>query len=173
LTHPLDSRRPDITAARRFFAAAIDAHGEPEVITDRAAALTNVIVELLPDTVHNTEQNANNRIECDHGRLKTRLRPMRGLKTDRTASVIIRGHAFIQNLRRGHYELGAEAQPDRLRVAARSTNSQRASDSCADRAPRRHALEQRNSALSRLLGWATFLIMAAAVALFATGSPGA
>jgi IS6 family transposase len=26
-----------------------------------------------------------NRVECDHGRLKARLRPMRGLKTDRTA----------------------------------------------------------------------------------------
>ena len=39
------------------------------------------------------------------------------LKTDRTASVIIRGHAFIQNLRRGHYELGVEARADHLRVA--------------------------------------------------------
>jgi IS6 family transposase len=43
---------------------------------------------------------------------------MRGLKTDRTASVVIRGHAFIQNLRRGHYELGTEARHDQLRVAA-------------------------------------------------------
>ena len=34
---------------------------------------------------------------------------MRGLKTHRTASVVIRGHAFIQNLRRGHYELAADA----------------------------------------------------------------
>jgi transposase-like protein len=58
--------------------------------------------------MHNTAQYANNRIECDHGRLKARLRPMRGLKTDRTASiVIIRGHAFVQNIRRGHYELAA------------------------------------------------------------------
>jgi hypothetical protein len=36
---------------------------------------------------------------------------MRGLKTDRTASVVIRGHAFVQNLRRGHYELGVETAP--------------------------------------------------------------
>ena len=43
---------------------------------------------------------------------------MRGLRTDRTATVVIRGHAFIQNLRRGHYELGVEARHDRLRVAA-------------------------------------------------------
>ena len=115
----LVSRRRDIAAARRFIAAAIDAHGEPvEVVTDRAAALAYVIVELMPDAAHNTDQYANNRIECDHGRLKARLRPMRGMKTDRTASVIIRGHAFVQNIRRGHYELGAEARHDRLRVAA-------------------------------------------------------
>jgi hypothetical protein len=43
---------------------------------------------------------------------------MRGLRTDQTASVVIRGHAFMQNLRRGHYELGVEARHKRLRVAA-------------------------------------------------------
>ncbi len=43
---------------------------------------------------------------------------MRGLRTDRTATVVIRGHAFIQNLRRGHYELGVEARHYLLRVAA-------------------------------------------------------
>jgi hypothetical protein len=31
--------------------------------------------------------------------------------------VIITGHAFIQNLRRGHYELGLDAPPA-LRIAA-------------------------------------------------------
>ena len=34
---------------------------------------------------------------------------MRGLRTERTASVVIRGHAFIQNLRRGHYEVTVDA----------------------------------------------------------------
>ena len=43
---------------------------------------------------------------------------MRGLKTDRTASIIIRGHAFMQNLRRGNYVLGADAMCGQLRVAA-------------------------------------------------------
>ena len=42
---------------------------------------------------------------CDRGR-KTRLRPILGLKTDRTARVVIHGHAFMQILRRSHYELG-------------------------------------------------------------------
>jgi IS6 family transposase len=33
------------------------------------------------------------------------------LKTNRTASVVIRGHAVIQNLRRGHDELAVETAP--------------------------------------------------------------
>ncbi len=31
---------------------------------------------------------------------------------------VYRGHAFVQSLRRGHYELGVEARHHRLRVAA-------------------------------------------------------
>jgi hypothetical protein len=42
---------------------------------------------------------------------------MRGLKQLRCARVISAGHAFVQNLRRGHYELGVE-QPTTLRVMA-------------------------------------------------------
>jgi transposase-like protein len=106
------SRHRDIASARRFFTTPLAAQRAPaEVVTDRAAALANVIDELIPAAFHNTGQYENNRCECDHGRLKARLRPMRGLKTDRTASVVIRGHAFVQNLRRGHYELGVEAPP--------------------------------------------------------------
>ena len=113
------SARRDIAAARRFFRTALAAHGEPdEVVTDLAQALETVIEELIGDAFHNTERYRNNRVECDHGRLKARLRPMRGLKTDRGASVVIRGHAFIQNLRRGHYELGIEARTLHLRTAA-------------------------------------------------------
>ena len=102
------------------------AHRSPvEVITDRAPALANAIDQLIPAADHNSGQYENNRYECDHGRLKARLRRMRGLKTDRTASVVIRGHAFIQNLRRGHHELGVETAPvfrpatafDELRLA--------------------------------------------------------
>ena len=50
---------------------------------------------------------------------------MRGLKRDHTARVIVRGHAFMQNVRRGHYELGVEANP-RRRVAAAITQLARA-----------------------------------------------
>ena len=107
----LVSRRRNMAAARNFFAESLLAHGEPdEVVTDLAQALETVIEQLIPDVFHNTEQYANNRVECDHGRLKARLRPMRGLKRDRAASTVIRGHALIQNSRRGHYELGSEAR---------------------------------------------------------------
>jgi hypothetical protein len=36
---------------------------------------------------------------------------MRWLRTDQTAQVIIAGHALMQNLRRGHYELAVYAPP--------------------------------------------------------------
>jgi hypothetical protein len=45
---------------------------------------------------------------------------MRGLRTGRTAQLVINGLAFVQNLRRGHYELGVEL-PRALRVAAAFT----------------------------------------------------
>jgi IS6 family transposase len=111
------SVRRDTRAARRFFASALDAHrAQREVVTDRAWTFLAVIDELVPAAFHDTGRYANNRIEADHGRLKARLLPMRGLKRDRTARVIMRGHAFVQNVRRGHYELGVDA-PVHRRVA--------------------------------------------------------
>ncbi len=115
----LVSARRDLWAARRFFITALRAHGEPiEVVTDRAPALRAAIKALIPAAFHNTEQYANNRVECDHGRLNTRLRPVRGLECDHSARVIIRGHALMQNIRRGHYELGVDARTHRRIDAA-------------------------------------------------------
>jgi transposase-like protein len=112
------SERRDARAARRFFERAIatTAMIPVEVVTDQAAVYPAVLDELVPAGWHRTEQYANNRVEADHGRLKARLRPMRGLKQDRSTTVIINGHAFMQNVRRGHYELAVEA-PIGLRVA--------------------------------------------------------
>ena len=58
---------------------------------------------------------ANNVVEGDHGRLKAILRAMRGLRGVRSAHTVAAGHAFVQNLPRGHYELTAH-QPARERV---------------------------------------------------------
>jgi transposase-like protein len=104
------SPRRDATAARRFFQRAIGATKvmPAEVTTDKAPVYPGVLEELLPAAWHRTDRYANNPVECDHGRLKARLRPMRGLKQDHSAKVVIVGHAFVQNVRRGHYELAAE-----------------------------------------------------------------
>jgi IS6 family transposase len=81
------SRRRDTAAARRFFEPAIATTKvvPVEVVTDRAATYPAVLGELFPAAWHRTEQYANNRVECDHGRLRARLRLMRGLKQDGSA----------------------------------------------------------------------------------------
>jgi transposase-like protein len=112
------SPRRDARAARRFFRQAIGtAKITPvEVVTDQAQVYPGVLEELTPAAWHRTDQHANNRIEADHGRLKARLWPMRGLKQDRSATIVIAGHAFVQNVRRGYYELAIEESASR-RVA--------------------------------------------------------
>jgi IS6 family transposase len=107
------SPRRDAKAARRFFDRAIGRTriSPVEVTTDRYRVYPRVLDDLLPAALHDTEVHANNPIETDHGRLKARLRPMRGLKRDRTARVIVAGHAFVQNLRRGFYDLGTDVRP--------------------------------------------------------------
>jgi transposase-like protein len=108
----LASQKRDLAATRRFFTQALVHAPRPsEVSTDRAPAHPRVLDELLPAAHHVTEQYGNNPIEADHSRLKSRLRPMRGLKRLRSARVISAGHDFVQNLRRGHYELAVEVDP--------------------------------------------------------------
>jgi transposase, IS6 family len=112
------SPRRDIEAARQFFEHAIGTTKVTpiEVVTDLAATYPVVLEEVLPAAWHRTDRYANNRVEADHGRLKARLRSMRGLKQDRSARVIVAGHALVQNVRRGHYELAVD-EPMGRRVA--------------------------------------------------------
>jgi transposase-like protein len=106
------SVRRDAKAAHQFFKRAIAAIKVTpvEVTTDQAPVYPAVLEERLPAAWHRTDCYANNRVEADHGRLKARLRLMRGLKQDRSARVAIAGHAFIQNVRRGHYELAVRSR---------------------------------------------------------------
>ncbi len=104
------SIRRDLAAARTFFTRALATGAVPvEGTTDRAPAYPRVLDELIPAALHETVQYANNRVEADHGRLKARLRPMRRLKTFRSARMLAIGHAFVQNLRRGHYEIATDS----------------------------------------------------------------
>ena len=89
----LVSARRDADSARRFFQRALSMLKvtPSEVVTDAAAIYPAVLDELIPKAWHHVERYANNPIEADHSQLKHRLRPMRGLRTDRTAQVISRG----------------------------------------------------------------------------------
>jgi len=106
-----------VKAARRCFEQAIGTTRVTpvQVVTDLAASYP-VVLEVLPAVWHRPDRYANNRVAADHGRLKAWLRPMRGLKQDRSARVLIAGHAFVQNLRRGRYELAID-EPAHRRVA--------------------------------------------------------
>jgi transposase, IS6 family len=112
------STRRDAEAARRFFHRARTVTGvvPVEVITDRAPTYPRVLDELWPAVWHNTQRYANNRVEADHALLKGRLHPMRGIKTMTGLRVLAAGHAFVQNLPRGHYEIAPD-QPCNLRLA--------------------------------------------------------
>ena len=115
----LVSTRRNAAAAQAFFARALRYGPAPvEVVTDRAPAYPRVIDQAAPTARHVTERYANNPIEADHGRLKARLRPMRGLQRLTSARTIAAGHAFVQNLRLGHYAITADLPVhDRVRVA--------------------------------------------------------
>jgi transposase-like protein len=120
------SEKRDLAATHRFFTRALE-HGTcpTEVSTNRAPAYPRAVEELMPAACHIVEQYANNPIKSDHGRLKARLRPMHGLKQLRATRIISAGRTFVQNLRRGHYELGVDAGP-RHRLPAVFTELARA-----------------------------------------------
>ena len=67
----------------------------------------------VPGVLHRTGRYRTNGIERDHGFLKERLRPMRGLKSVASAAIFMRGHALIRNIRRGFYRI-VESVPKRL-----------------------------------------------------------
>ncbi len=110
--------RRNAKAARAFFTRALTLATTPvAVITDRAPVHPRVVDKFAPQARRVLDRYATD-VEADHGRLKARLRPMRGLKRLASAQTVAAGRAFVQNLRRGHYELAAdEASCDRVRVA--------------------------------------------------------
>jgi transposase, IS6 family len=90
------SRRDTKAAQRSERAIGTTRIAPTEVTTDQAPVHPAVLEELLPAAWHRTDRHANNRVEADHGRLKARLGPMRALNQDRSARVIIAGHALMQ-----------------------------------------------------------------------------
>ncbi len=132
----LSSRR-DAAAARRFFTRALETLKvvPSEVVTDAAPVYPAVLAELMPVAWHHVEQYANNPIEADHSQLKHQLRPMRGLHADRTAQVVIAGHAS--------YRTSAEATTNSPLTSALRCESQQRSPTSPKRSDDRARPAQR------------------------------
>ncbi len=146
------SARRDLTAARIFFIQALATGAvQVEVTTDRAPVHPRVLDELIPGALHTTQHYANNTIEADHGRPKARLRPMRGLKTFRSArDPCYRSRVCpepqTRPLRHRHGRTGPPPSPDGLPRAGPRHLTPRWPDlqPC-------HAITQRNRAVATAL----------------------
>jgi transposase-like protein len=75
------SRRRNANAAHTFFERAIEETGVPpeRVISDNATWYPPALREVLPTVEHRTSKCLHNGLERDHGPLKQRLYPLRGL----------------------------------------------------------------------------------------------
>jgi putative transposase len=93
-------RRRDGRAAKRFFKRLLRASGrEPRrVVTDKLRSYCVAYRELIPDTIHDTSQYANNRAELSHQPTRVRERGMRRFKSTHQAQRFLSTHATVYNL---------------------------------------------------------------------------
>jgi len=95
----LQSRR-DGAAAKRFFKRLIRHHGnEPrKIVTDKLRSYGVAHRELIPESIHDTTQYANNRAEVSHPPTRVRERGMRRFKSTQQAQRFLSPHAAVYNL---------------------------------------------------------------------------
>jgi putative transposase len=95
----LQARR-DGAAAKRFFKRLLRNHGgEPrKIVTDKLRSYGVAHRELIPETIHSTQQYENNRAEQSHEPTRVRERVMRRFKSSRQAQRFLGTHAAISNL---------------------------------------------------------------------------
>ena len=93
-------RRRDGKAAKRFFKRLLKAHRmEPrKIVTDKLRSYGVAHRELIPDTIHDTSQYANNRAELSHQPTRVRERVMRRFKSMQQAQRFLTVHAAVYNL---------------------------------------------------------------------------
>ena len=87
-------------AETRFFKRLLKAHGgEPrKIVTDKLRSYGVAHRELIPDTIHDTSQYANNRAELSHQPTRVRERGMRRFKSTSQAQRFLSTHAAVYNL---------------------------------------------------------------------------
>lgn len=95
----LQSRR-DGDAAKRFFKRLIRNHSnEPrKIVTDKLRSYNVAHRELIPESIHDTSQYANNRAEVSHQPTRVRERGMRRFKSMKQAQRFLGAHAAVYNL---------------------------------------------------------------------------
>ncbi len=93
-------RRRDGKAAKRFFKRLLKVHRmEPrKIVTDKLRSYGVAHRELIPDTIHDTSQYANNRAELSHQPTRVRERGMRRFKSPQQAQRFVTVHAAVYNL---------------------------------------------------------------------------
>jgi len=93
-------RRRGGRAAKRFFKRLLRANGsEPRrIVTDKLRNYGVAHRELIPDTIHDTSQYANNRAELSHQPTRVRERVMRRFKSTHQAQRFLSTHAAVYNL---------------------------------------------------------------------------
>ncbi|MEH6571533.1 MAG: DDE-type integrase/transposase/recombinase, partial [Halioglobus sp.] len=98
----------DGAAAKRFFKRLLRSHGgEPrKIVTDKLRSYGIAHRELIPETIHSTEQYENNRAEqsqslprfIGYEATRVRERGMRRFKSVRQAQRFVTVHAAVHNL---------------------------------------------------------------------------
>jgi len=93
-------RRRDGRAAKRFFKCLLRASGsEPRrIVTDKLRSYGVAHRELIPDTIHDTSQYANNQAELSHQPTRVRERGMRRFKFTHQAQRFLSTHTAVYNL---------------------------------------------------------------------------
>ena len=104
-------KRRDGKAAKRLFKRLIKkGQGEPrKIVTDKLRSYGVAHRELIPETIHDTSQYANNRAELSHEPTRVRERGMRKFKSMHQAQRFLGAHAAVSNLfNLGRYLVSAE-----------------------------------------------------------------
>ncbi len=90
-------KRRDGAAAKRFFKRLLKKHqNEPrKIVTDKLRSYGVAHRELIPNTIHDTSQYANNRAELSHQLTRVRERGMRRFKSIHQAQRFLNVHAAV------------------------------------------------------------------------------
>ena len=110
----------DGAAAKRFFKRLLRSHGgQPrKIVTDKLRSYPVAHREVMPETIHSTQQYENNRAEQSHEATRVRERGMRKFKSVKQAQRFLGAHAAVSNLfNLGRHKVGAQHYRD-LRISA-------------------------------------------------------